>query len=357
VGSILANEPDPFRALAEMRTPGVILRGAYPQDDIPKLVARLIERGLMRAPTDPVELTADGSLSDVTRDAEGRVFKGSKYVREGANGRQPPIPGRGHPAGTRGWTPSRIDIGTTFGGGGWSDKTGQADREGFLAHSAGTHKLFGPLFDGMADPVRVLYDCCASLTNDRQSVVVAHEADGRQYGPAVFRVHYGGHECTWRLYALLSPTVVLTVLGFAADQPHINHVGQTERARRLYNLPPPKSEHVGAFEAFRFDHQMAALLCVQHTTVPSDAVGTTLNGTETTALPQAVVHRLRPSAAAADHLSSGSFGEFLAREKVQSATLQVEPGVSQSVPRTVHCPMLLCAPAATLLNPAFPCHV
>ena len=231
IGSLLAQEPDPFRSMAEMKTPGVIIRGAYPAADVPKLVQRLIDRRLMRGPDDPVELTADGTLSDVLRDENGRVFKGSKYLRPEANGRGPR-------RGMGGWTPSRIDIGTSFGGG-WPDK------EAFIDHSAGTAELFSTLFDGLADPVAALYSCCSGLAgNTQQRVTVAHEPDGRSYGPAIFRVHYSGHDY----------------------QPHINHVGQTERARRLHNLPA-KSADTPPYEVFRYDHQLAALICVQHTTL------------------------------------------------------------------------------------------
>eukprot|EP01043_Picozoa_sp_COSAG02_P000165 COSAG02_NODE_3_length_74588_cov_108.368430_4_plen_300_part_00 len=209
----------------------VIIRGAYPCADIPRLVQRLIDRRFMRGPNDPVELTCDGTLSDVLRDEHGRVYKGSKYLRPGANG-------RGSRPGMGGWTPSRIDIGTSFGGGGWPDK------EAFLAHSAGTTELFSTLFDGLADPVEALYSCCSALANTEQRVMVAHEPDGRSYGPAIFRVHYPGHDY----------------------QPHINHVGQTVRARRLHNLAP-KAPDVPHYEVFRFDHQLAALICVQHTTL------------------------------------------------------------------------------------------
>lgn len=188
IASILAQEPDPFRAMAEMRTPGVIVRGAYPPADIPRLIDRLVDRRLMRGPRDPVELTSDGTLSEVRRDAEGRVYKGSSYVRPEANGRGP-RPGMG------GWTPSRIDIGTSFGGG-WPD------REGFLAHSAGTEQLFSTLFEGMSDPVETLYECCAALTaNTGQRVMVAEEAaDGRRYGPAIFRVRQHTTCHSHRLY-------------------------------------------------------------------------------------------------------------------------------------------------------------
>ena len=304
VASILAREPDPFRAMADMRTPGVIIRKAYPPADIPRLVQRLIDRRLMRGPDDPVELTADGSFSDVVRDEAGRVFKGSSYVRPEANGRGP-RPGMG------GWTPSRIDIGTSFGGG-WgnvgADGDASAKNSGgmsaFFAHSAGTHELFSTLFEGMPDPVEILYDCCAQLTNAQQTVMVAEEPDGRQYGPAIFRVHYEGHDY----------------------QPHINHVGQTERARELHNLTP-KAESTPDYNAFRFAHQMAALICVQHTSVQAGATaGSTLNGTATSATPQAIVHRVRPNADTAAALAAGEFGSYLHQAAVPSATLHVEPG-------------------------------
>jgi hypothetical protein len=118
-------------------------------------------------------------------------------------------------------------------------------------------------------------------------------------GPAIFRVHYEGHDY----------------------QPHINHVGQTERARTLHNLGP-KADTMPDFQAFRFDHQMAGLICLQHTTLGAQH---TRSGTPTTARPQALIHRLRPSAETTEHLSRGTFGEYLAQQVVQSATLEVEP--------------------------------
>ena len=70
---------------------------------------------------------------------------------------------------------------------------------------------------------------------------------------------------------------------------HSNHVGQTERARELHNLTP-KAESTPDYNAFRFAHQMAALICVQHTSVQAGATaGSTLNGTATSATPQAIV--------------------------------------------------------------------
>jgi hypothetical protein len=158
---------------------------------------------------------------------------------------------------------------------------------------------------GITDPVQVLYDCCDKLTGgqrSKQRVMVAQEPDGRQYGPAIFRVHYGGHDY----------------------QPHINHVGQSPRARELHALAT-KGGNVPDYAAFRFDHQLAALICIQHTTVRLDS-SKTLNGTPTTATPQAVIHRLRPNEGSQQSLAAGTFGAYLDDNGIPSATLEVEPG-------------------------------
>src|SRR5205814_1947605 len=80
---------------------------------------------------------------------------------------------------------TRIDIGTSLGNRG-------ADQEAFFAHALETQALFRTLFDGFDDPVKVIYDALAALAEGKQ-VQVAREPDGRLYGPAIFRIHYGGH--------------------------------------------------------------------------------------------------------------------------------------------------------------------
>jgi hypothetical protein len=185
VAGLLACEPDPFRAMAEMRIAGVILRGAFPPAETHKLIQRLIDQKLMRGPGDPVELTADGSHSEVQRDAQGRIFKSARFIREEYNGALVSRESKYRPATffQRGWTPSRVDIGTSFGGG-WADDSSGTSRssgmEAYLTHSAGTHDLFGTLFSGMTDPVQTLYDCCHALSGREQTVMVAQEPDGRQ---------------------------------------------------------------------------------------------------------------------------------------------------------------------------------
>jgi hypothetical protein len=135
-----------------MRTPGVILRGAYPPGELPELVGRLVARGYMRSPGDPVERAANGSLSEVTRDDNGDIFKASRYTNPEANAKST-RKGQGT------WTPTRIDIGTSFGGG-WGGVGADGDAsalkaggmEAFLEHSRGTQELFGEVFDGITSP-------------------------------------------------------------------------------------------------------------------------------------------------------------------------------------------------------------
>ena len=131
--------PDPLRALAEARVPAFVLRQAYDPAHCEGLIRRFIDQGLMRDPWD-------------------------------TSGKD---------------TRSRIDIGTSLGNLG-------ADQERFLQHAAGTHQLFSTLFAGFGDPVQTIYAALQGLAGNHQ-VMVAREPDGRQYGPAIFRVHYGGH--------------------------------------------------------------------------------------------------------------------------------------------------------------------
>ena len=66
----------------------------------------------------------------------------------------------------------------------------------------------------MDDPVEALYTALGGLATGGKRVQVAEEPDGSLYGPAVFRVHYAGHE-----YA-----------------PHINHEGEDDRSQTFLEL-------------------------------------------------------------------------------------------------------------------------
>ena len=115
---------------------------------------------------------------------------------------------------------TRIDIGTSLGNLG-------GDQEAFLADAEETHALFATLFEGLIDPVQLLYHHLQALAPDK-AVKTACERDGRLYGPAIFRIHYETHSYS----------------------PHIDHV--VLREKRF------------SYEVARFTHQFAGVLCVQN---------------------------------------------------------------------------------------------
>ena len=133
VDEIVARFPRPLEELAEGRIPAFIIRQAYNAGHCAALVERFYELGHLYDPRQ----------------------------REGVG---------------------RVDIGTSMGSRG-------GDEEAFFAHADQTHELFGTLFEGYDDPVAFMYQTLADLAPDKQ-VMTAREADGRLYGPAIFRTYY-----------------------------------------------------------------------------------------------------------------------------------------------------------------------
>jgi hypothetical protein len=221
VGSVLAADPDPLRTLAGAGVPAIILRRAYPAADCAALVRRFVERGLM---PDPASMTGQ---------------------------RQ------------------RIDIGTSLGNRG-------ADKEAFLAHAAGTRELFSGLFGGLVDPVGAIYGSLSALAPGKR-VRTACEPDGREYGPAIFRIHYGDH----------------------AYAPHFDHVGLREKR---FN-----------YAVSRFRHQFAGLLCLQN---DSPAGGST----------QTIVHRRLWDPEVQPALAEGRFHAYAERHGIGCCRVGLEPG-------------------------------
>ena len=214
VESVLAQYPDPLRALSEAEIPAILLPRVYPPEQCAGLIGRFIERSLMQ---DPEEF------------------------RPGDR--------------------TRVDIGTSLGNRG-------NDREGFLASSAATHELFSTLFDGFDNPVHLVYEYLQQLGGDKK-VMTAREADGRRYGPAIFRVHYESH----------------------SYKPHIDHV--TLREKRF------------DYAVTRFRHQFAGVLCLQNAT----------RNEETT---QALLHRCLWSEEVQPHIEQETFREYAAANRFQS---------------------------------------
>ena len=164
---------------------------------------------------------------------------------------------------------TRIDIGTSLGNRG-------SDRERFLEHAQATHFLFDFLFRGFDNPVDLIYDSLKKLS-PKNKVVVAHESDGRQYGPAIFRVHYDGQRY----------------------KPHIDHVVLRE-GRTDYTV-------------YRYTHQFAGVLCLQN----ADASGPGV---------QSRLHRYLWNPDIQPHIDDDTFDVFAKENNVRHCQVELEPG-------------------------------
>lgn len=221
--TILKEYPDPLRALAEAQVPALVLRRAYDPAHCQGLIRRFIERGLMRDP----------------QDTSGQD------------------------------TRSRIDIGSSLGNLG-------ADQERFLQHAAGTHQLFSSLFAGFSDPVQTIYTALQTLAVNHE-VKVAREPDGRQYGPAIFRIHYSGH--TYR--------------------PHIDHVVLREQR---FN-----------YAVSRYTHQFAGVLCFQNASHQGEST-------------QAILHQCLWTPQIQPHIAAETFHQYAAANHLAQCRVELEPG-------------------------------
>ena len=209
---------DPLRALARAEIPAILLPQVCTPTDCQRLMERFDERGLLRAP---------------------------------GNER------------------TRIDIGTSLGNLG-------GDQEAFLADAEETHALFATLFEGLLDPVQLLYRHLQALASDK-AVKTARERGGRLYGPAIFRIHYETHSYS----------------------PHIDHVVLREKR---FN-----------YEVARFTHQFAGVLCVQN----ADSVGLGV---------QAVLHRCLWTEEIQPYIAEGRFHEYAAEQGMEHCEVALEPG-------------------------------
>jgi len=221
--TLLGDYPDPLAALAAAQVPALVLRRAYDPAHCQGLIRRFIDQGLMRDPVD-------------------------------TSGRD---------------TRARIDIGTSLGNLG-------ADQERFLQHAQATHQLFAHLFDGFDNPVQTLYTALQTLAVGKE-VKVAREPDGRQYGPAIFRIHYTGH--TYR--------------------PHIDHVVLREQRFR--------------YAVSRYTHQFAGVLCFQNASQQGQAT-------------QAILHQCLWTPQLQPHIAGETFLQYAAENHIANCRVDLEPG-------------------------------
>ena len=221
LASLLQDYPRPLKTLGDGDVPAFIMRGAYKSDHCAALIERFYERGLLYDP------------------------------RIDLNGK--PVP--------------RIDIGTSLG-------MRYSDRENFFSHAEGTRELFASLFKGYDDPVDFIYKKIRAMAPDKR-VMVAHEPDGRLYGPAIFRTYYEG----------------------MGHEPHFDSV--RDRTRLL------------DMQVSRFDKQFAAILCMQESLL-DDEKGQTL------------LYRQQWSPEINDKLLN--FRAYAKEEGIERVSVNLEPG-------------------------------
>ncbi len=221
--TVLDSHADPLRALARAEIPAIVLRQSYNAADCARLLQRFEDWGLMRKPTDSAS-------------ADKRA---------------------------------RIDIGTSLGNRGHN-------KEDFLRHAQATHELFSFLFTGLDNPVSTLYDALQQLVVDKV-VMTAREPDGRQYGPAIFRIHYESH----------------------AYKPHIDHV--TLREKRF------------DYAVSRFTHQFAGILCLQ-------------NASQQGRSAQTILHQCLWTEEVQPYIEAGTFHEYAAANEIGNYQIALSPG-------------------------------
>ncbi len=225
IPAALARFADPIHALAEAQMPAIVLRGALDPAQCQGLIRRFVERKLMRDPADPGAAQADAR--------------------------------------------TRTDIGSSL------NNLGN-NKEHFLRHAQETHALFSTLFDGFDNPVDAIYRALAALAPGKR-VMVAQEPDGRRYGPAIVRCHFGGH----------------------AYPPHIDHVVLREKR---FN-----------YAVSRFTHQFAGVMCLQN-----DAPGA--NST------QAILHNCLWTPKVQPYLENWMFPEYAAKHHIESQRVTLQQG-------------------------------
>jgi hypothetical protein len=151
-----------------------------------------------------------------------------------------------------------------------------ADPPRFFEHARGTHALYATVFSGLADPVRFVYETLGRLAPDRR-VQVAREPDGRLYGPGIFRLYRPG----------------------AGHRPHFDSVRLREKRIN--------------YAVYRFEHQFAAILCLQGAD-PDPEAG------------ECILHRVQWTPELQEVLQADAFHRYAAERGVPHVRIELAPG-------------------------------
>lgn len=253
LASILATHQRPLDALARGEIPAIVLRRAWTGDACSDVVQHLIDSELLYDPALPVP----------ERFRREAIPEG--YYREGRNH----MPAYAWSEQEADRFRIRIDIGTSLG------YRGSSPVE-FFAHSAESNATFDRLFEDRADPIVCLYENLQRLSRDCV-VQTASESDGRKYGRAIIRAHYGGY----------------------TYKPHFDSVRLREK----------RSDYVVS----EFEHQFAGVLVLQNSTVDDRSA-------------QGIIHRCPWEPDLDPVLKSATFSEYAEENGIEHVEICLEPG-------------------------------
>lgn len=242
----------PLDELAAGNIPALVYRNAWSAENCRNLITRLIEEEHLYDPTQPIP-----PMFQKQSIPEGYFREGQSSVPSYAWQEQK-ITGK-----------NRIDIGSSLGYRG-------SDQEAFLAHSAETHQLFDGLFADHPNPIQLLYESLEAYSVNKK-VVTAYEPDGRNYGPAIIRAHYGGY----------------------TYKPHFDSVRLREKRDN--------------YAVHQFEHQFAGVLVLQNSTA---------NGRTA----QSILHQCLWRPEVEPHLMDGTFPDYAAENDFASVEVALEPG-------------------------------
>ena len=245
-----------LEGLAAGEYPATIFRQVLSADECEGIMSRLIERDLLFDPT----------MGIPAKFRQESIPEG--HYREG-NEDQALRAWRSEQTGAMGDDKIRIDIGTSLGYRG-------SDRESFLKHSAESNSLLDSVFEGLTNPVEKLYEHLQLLA-PTQRVCTAIEPDGREYGKAIVRAHYGGYS-----YA-----------------PHFDSVRRREKRTD--------------YQAHRFEHQFAGVLVLQNTVL--DGVSA-----------QCRIHKCFWQPDVQPYLAENKFHEYAKNNSIANTDVVLEPG-------------------------------
>ena len=247
------NPPTPLEALARGEIAAIICRQAFTQEACDDVVSTLVREGLLFDPAMPVP-----------EKLKKEAIPENYYYRPGETSGEKRDRLAEQPA-----ERLRIDVGTSLG-------TRGSNPDSFFEHASETQQLFSSLFEWEESPVKAIYEQLGFLASGK-TVLTAREADGRLYGPAIFRAHYGGF--TYR--------------------PHYDSVRHREKR--------------AAFSVYEFEHQFAGVLVLQNT----ECDGVTA---------QSRLHRCFWSPEVDSHLENETFHDFAAANSIPAVDVILRPG-------------------------------